>query len=718
MATKRGVIFLIALLLIIPSALALTIKDVALNPKNVEIGKPVEISVLVNTELKILGAEGYMTFPDGSSTSFSFETKDGIAFSYFFDRTEQEGGYKLDVVVSDEKESTKAFIKFEVAPIPEPIPTQNTTLDVVKNDTGKILSILDISQNQMNTMTSDLSQIAKSTNRATMYVHGTEYITNQTAKLWLQLINSSGLPIDNAVCYLNIYTPENILYVDEGVMTNLFSDGIYYYDIQVPTGEGVYPVVAICYFVGTQEIIYPPSIEVTRGTPVFTNLESAYQIDGNYFRYQETTPSPRQIDLNWSYSNGNFSRCANISEAQMRGLNVYFYSTFNSVDFDNISIEIFNWTSNSWLLLPNRILEGAGYSSVSYLLETQNITKSGVYSPISGVKVRTRDTNLTDGSNSNFDIDMVYVGCVYTSPQWELVRGSSEMHITISQLSFFNQILDYLQNTIYPYLVQLWNKLLGIETQLNITIAISNQTLNLTNLIKNDTSEIILSENQTRNLIINATTNLTSLIADLRANTTAEFNITRALIQSLNLTPPAQNNSDILALLQAIQNSLNTTQNLIININGSLGSQINDLNSSITIQINNSVSGLNNSITQIGNTVNQINETVNVINNSVEEIKDILLNLTICLNSTEENLHLEVTAPALCLLDTNWVALARVSDEFGVTLNPSDGVACNMTTDIWGVGPMSFDYVKAKYKYIHLCDPDYTTFNWSVSCAR
>jgi hypothetical protein len=86
-------------------------------------------------------------------------------------------------------------------------------------------------------------------------------------------------------------------------------------------------------------------------------------------------------------------------------------------------------------------------------------------------------------------------------------------------------------------------------------------------------------------------------------------------------------------------------------------------------------------------------------------------------NISTEDLNLAVLAPSLCLNGTNWVAWAHVQDRYGFTLGYED-VWCSMTTDLWGTANMTFDYVRAMFKYIHKCNPTNTTFYWSVNCER
>lgn len=369
--------------------------------------------------------------------------------------------------------------------------------------------------------------------------------------------------------------------------------------------------------------------------------------------------------------------------------------------------------------------------------------------------------------------------------------------------NLLNQILTYLQNTIYPYLQQIWNKLLGIETQLNTTINITNQSLVLDTEINQTTHNLSTQINNLNNSmwqgfaekdahIQSAYDNMSSQLNNFSANTTQNFNLTWEMILALNQS--GGDNSVILSYLanitqainttqtqlsavnqsltQQIQNTSNNTQTLIIAVNSSTQTRFDEIqailnnltilvstNHNITQQnisalmemliavntsITTDVANLNTSLYEVrADLLSEINQTYNtllsinqsIINETEEAKQEILdaisdLNSTIIninqtnswilevLNVSTNDLNLIVSAPSRCLADTNWLAKAQVRDRFGNTLSYLDGVECNMTTDLWGTSNMTYVFVEQKFKYIHLCDPANTTFNWSVNCAR
>lgn len=331
----------------------------------------------------------------------------------------------------------------------------------VINKAGIYSIVLKITQANAGASTGWLDLTYMNNPRGNLDLHGTEYTYGQRAKIWLQLLDASGNYVNEGVCYIHIYTPNNEEYIENAEMLNQNHDGIYYYDIDVPLETGVYPAIASCYYLSSEIKYYPLSIGINRGTAVFSNLDAAYEIDGDFFRYTENSPSPRRIDLNWTFTASNISACSLNKEELMTGINVYVYGLFDSVVNDDVSISIYNWTSDSWVSLPNKILEGPGYKSVSNFLLTNNITKSGYYSNTNGMEIRTNDTTLTDGTNTNFDVDQIYIGCSQLqTPVWQEIKGSSEMHVTSDKL----YIIQFDSFSFSPEKINYYNITVGSKT--------------------------------------------------------------------------------------------------------------------------------------------------------------------------------------------------------------------------------------------------------------
>lgn len=85
------------------------------------------------------------------------------------------------------------------------------------------------------------------TNDVKLSFFGTEYLVGDNGTVWLQLLRNYQ-PINNASCYVDIYSPSKNLIFNNALMNYLInSDGLYYYDLVVPSYIGVYMISVSCY---------------------------------------------------------------------------------------------------------------------------------------------------------------------------------------------------------------------------------------------------------------------------------------------------------------------------------------------------------------------------------------------------------------------------------------------------------------------------------------
>lgn len=288
-----------------------------------------------------------------------------------------------------------------------------------------------------------------------LLLHGTEYYLGQTAKTWLQLRDVNGTAIENGICYVDIYTPDNLEFVERVTMTNMNHDGIYYYDVDTSTMvEGVYPVIARCYYIATQYPNFATSIIMYNGTLDSGSIINTYVEDESYLLTTETSVAfgnPRRYTSELLFEN----KSCNVDELLLNGITIKWVGRWNSnVGSDVISISIYNYTSNSWMNLFNTITGvGTGVKIVSNSIQTNNLTKSGlVNSSGSRLLLKFNDTLIADATSTGFDYDYVSVLCdSYSNPIWQQVSGSSEIHVNNPQnLSYLN--LSCSNNITYIYL--------------------------------------------------------------------------------------------------------------------------------------------------------------------------------------------------------------------------------------------------------------------------
>jgi hypothetical protein len=270
--------------------------------------------------------------------------------------------------------------------------------------------------------------------RGEVKLHGTEYNNEQTAKVWLQLLNSSQQAITSAVCYVDIYTPSNEEYLEHATMTNMGHDGIYYYDLQVPLLEGVYPVIANCFYTAIETPNYPSTITMINGTLDSGSVTNVIVQDSSYLLTTEHSSAfgnPRRYESQFKFLN---ATCNNISSSLLTGITTSWVGRWNSnVVNDVITISIYNYTSGKWLPMPNTITgSGTGVKSVSNSISFNNITKAGlVNSSGKGLMLKFNDTYLADATSTGLDYDYLSLYCDQLGdPQYQQVKGSSEIHVT------------------------------------------------------------------------------------------------------------------------------------------------------------------------------------------------------------------------------------------------------------------------------------------------
>lgn len=267
-------------------------------------------------------------------------------------------------------------------------------------------------------------------------VHGTEYIVGDPAKIWLQLINSTGENIDDGVCYTDVFSPDNSQFIERALMSHLES-GVYYYDLNAPFQTGVYPVIAQCYYEASSDERNASSYILYEGKLDGGVLSDTYVDDGNYLKLDtdDTVYPFKRIDVNFSFSDY-YSACSGVAEELLTGISIYWKGKWNTGTANHdVEVYVWNYTDNSWLLLTNEIVGGLGgtIQTVSNSIQTNNITTALGLSSTNEMKIRFFDTPIAEGGK-DFDTDRLYASCDQLSnPEWQEVKGSSEIHVTAEE---------------------------------------------------------------------------------------------------------------------------------------------------------------------------------------------------------------------------------------------------------------------------------------------
>lgn len=296
------------------------------------------------------------------------------------------------------------------------------------NKSGNYNIILTANKNTgATTATLDLTYMNNA--KASVQVHGTEYVAGDPAKVWLQLLNSTKQAITNAVCYVDIYTPSGEEYVERAEMQNMQHDGIYYYDLIAPSIQGVYPTIATCYYEAISTSYSATNYEIQTGVYSAGTLTDTNIQDGNFLRIKEQNTRIRNISVILNYTN--LDNCTTIPESLFTRIVLDQHIKFDSVLNDHITINIYNFTNNQWIPLPNKHLTSSAFTTTSNTIFINNLTKSGLYNKTrGGLILKLNDTQLTDATATNLDIDYTAVKCEQLGNSgFEQVKGSSEIHV-------------------------------------------------------------------------------------------------------------------------------------------------------------------------------------------------------------------------------------------------------------------------------------------------
>jgi hypothetical protein len=188
----------------------------------------------------------------------------------------------------------------------------------------------------------------------------------------------------------------------------------------------------------SSDYCYMDNITITGVTN--QNVGDLEATDGNSVVFVEQSVSGiSRVNVTLNF---NATSCKNVDQNLLIGLGIYVYGTLDSVPNDDILISIWNYTGNKWLDLPNRLLEGINFKSASNSISLINITSTGLINSTGNVKIKLIDSNYSDTTNNKLYLDEVYVGCEQaSSPVWQEVKGSSEVHISA-------------KNDIYPFYIQ------------------------------------------------------------------------------------------------------------------------------------------------------------------------------------------------------------------------------------------------------------------------
>lgn len=407
----KQIIWVLIMLTIINVATAISIEKSLVYPSENLQGSSVDLCVIASDN----NPQGWVeiTFPNGIIRRYELEQQDepfciiggnGTELSYRFTDTQQTGVYSAKLIARKGGETSSTTRNFGISPV-------SYLVDYV----GNVGSV-------------DTCKSVEEIREPELELFGTEYRPEQAGKVWLQLLDENNTEIEDAVCYTHIYKPNNEEYLHEAIM-NYLDKGIYYYDFLTPSSQGVYPVLAECYFIATRTFEYVDAYAYDIGKDPEQNYLKTYTLDGDEQKLKEADYDGRKrISFNYNFTN----MCGlNVSEDLLTGISLSTNFKWVSVTNDHLTIYIKNWTSGDWIELGNKIESPNDRTTVSNSISTSNLTRDGLVNSNGVLTIKFNDTTLTDGGETKVEMDWIRLSCEQlANPEWQEIRGASEIHIS------------------------------------------------------------------------------------------------------------------------------------------------------------------------------------------------------------------------------------------------------------------------------------------------
>lgn len=511
------------------------------------------------------------------------------------------------------------------------------------------------------------------------FVGGTEYYpsnnTNETATVFIQVIENDAY-VDNASCITTVFHPNGTKILEDSPL--LFVDqGIYRRDFPIPEDLGVYPISIQCELPVTVDTNFFTSTITYKGSQESGSVLDTYVEDGIRFETREDTAKELLIEGNATTITINENTTA---------LEFTFIGIWATTEIDQVMVQLYNWSNDSWITLPN-------YIPRSFInLETTNIFTGNLSDVVNGttILVRFNDTSSADSSRDIFAIDLFEINTLEPAlTPIEVVKSAGELHVTKSILNDIS--VEGINETITAAIGEILNETLEAILDVNETVTQNqiklHQVLNYTKFINttlNDTYQLLINVNGTVNIIehkvdvINITVNdILAHVQEINSTTHQILTVTNGIndtvntinvkVDDLNLTL-----QDILGFLSEINQTSHDT--LIF---------VNDINETVTenlgylIDINGTVHLNSDKLDDLLVYANDINATVTTNSGKLDDVLVFVDNIndTVTINMDKlTNLNLTAYEILGIVEEIN----LTTHDNYDILLDVNDTVTLNM----------------------------------------
>jgi hypothetical protein len=309
--------------------------------------------------------------------------------------------------------------------------------------------------------------------RGGVKVHGTEYVPGDVGKLFLQFLDADNNAVNNSECFVSLWYPNKTIMLNNSLMSKLqnASEGIYYYNFNVPNVTGVYPASAKCYRPLTfyNMVLYGyasdgfESNTWTGGTG-WAECPLGDPDCQNGWDREDTVPLST-IVLNSSSSGPCYAGlyCAKMTgsygyiergvsfPAGTKSINITYYYKFKGFQ-TNEHFDFYVFDGNWHLIDEHGLASNSNnvWKKDSYLLTTDEFELDG-----GTVMVGWYATADTPSTSDEFYLDNISINVIAANislsneTAYQILRGSGEVHVS----NFYNELFA----TGISNISQLWN---------------------------------------------------------------------------------------------------------------------------------------------------------------------------------------------------------------------------------------------------------------------
>ena len=298
-------------------------------------------------------------------------------------------------------------------------------------------------------------------------VYGTDYYPDEDGRVFIQLLDEDGKPIDDALCLLDMFYPDKTIWFYEAPMIWLnVSKGLYYFDFVVPPTEGIYMITVQCFYVIDETFDYADSVTVTHGVSS-GSVQDTWKDDNVYYTVTEKLIAGGGYALDFYFDFYNVSIPSNVT-----GMTVYWVGRWTSSE-ETVYFEVYDWCTGGWVDLVNNISTNTPTVSNFISVDDHNISCLVSGTDSGTVRVRLRDKDWSEKVEAGdlmtdfIDVQMKYA----TYGQINNIRGGGEVHVhspKVSELISSDVWRRYLE--LYPYIKK-------VTETVDPQVCIDNQTL-------------------------------------------------------------------------------------------------------------------------------------------------------------------------------------------------------------------------------------------------